>query len=200
MIPTRKYSSQLLIAAIACFGLVACELEQTQEGKLPDVDVSVEAGQMPEYDLDVMEVDVSLTEKTVKVPKVIVVMEEVDVQVPVVDVTMPGKMNEEMMFNVEVEVEGEGHQIDIEDVYLVDGKFWVISRLDMNEQAATDARTRISDRIIVNAPSDFEVRHFIIGEKPAGAHNGQYRFINSRSVISDKLANGQKIYSKSIES
>ncbi len=196
MIQTKVYTRKFLIATITCLGLVACQVEQTQEGELPDVDVSVERGQMPAYDVDVMDVDVSLTEKTVKVPKVIVVMEEVDVQVPVVDVTMPGKTNEEMTFNVEVEVRGEGHRVQIEEVHIVDNKFWVLSRLELNEDVKTDATTRVSDRIIVNAPDEFEVRHFIIGDKPAGTHNDQYRFIGSRSAISSKLATGKNVYSK----
>ena len=161
---------------------------------MPDVDVSVEEGNMPEYDVDFADVNVSMTEKTVTIPKVIVVTEEVDVQVPVVDVDLPGRENEEMTFTVEVQVEGEGHAVNIEEVYLVNGEFWVISRLDVNENAQTDARTRISDRIVVNAPDDLGVRHYIIGEKPAASMNDQYRFIESRAAIAGKLAKGQEIY------
>lgn len=196
MIQTKGYTSKLLIGTIACLSLIACEVEQTQEGEMPDVDISVESGQMPAYDVDVMDVDVSLTEKTVQVPKIVVVMEEVDVQVPVVDVTMPGKTNEEMTFSVEVEVKGEGHRVQIEEVHIVDNKFWVLSRLETNEDVKTDATTRVSDRIIVNAPDEFEVRHFVIGDKPAGTHNDQYRFISSRSAISSKLAAGKNVYTK----
>ena len=189
-------SPQTLFTFFALFMLTGCQVEQTQEGELPDVDVSVDEGQLPAYDVDVADVDVSLTEKTVKVPKVIVVMEEVDVQVPVIDVDMPGKTKEEMTYTVELEVKGEGHAVEIEDVHLVDGKVWVISRLNMNDAAQTDAVTRISDRIILNAPEDFEVRHYIIGNKPTGSQNNQYRFISSKSSISSELSGGRELYSR----
>lgn len=46
----------------------ACEVEQTEEGELPDVDV--ESGDLPEYDVDAPDVDVETEERTITVPKV----------------------------------------------------------------------------------------------------------------------------------
>jgi hypothetical protein len=51
------------------------EVRQTEEGRLPDVDVDVEGGQLPKYDVETPDVDVGT--KTV------------EVTVPDVDVTMP---------------------------------------------------------------------------------------------------------------
>jgi len=68
---------RLLTASLAlpfAIGLAACDVDQTQEGELPDVDVR--GGQMPEYDVETADVDVGTEEKTIEVPDV--------------DVTMPG--------------------------------------------------------------------------------------------------------------
>ncbi len=174
--------------------LVGCEVEKTQEGEMPEVNVEAESGQMPEYNVEVADINISTTERTVQVPRVIVVMESTTVRVPVVDVKMPGETNEEMTYKVELELEGEGHEVHIEEVYLVDDKFWVISRLERNELAQTDEPVRISDQIVLNTPSEYEVRHYVIGEKPPGDHNNQYRFISSRSAIAEKLETGKAIY------
>ena len=64
-----------VIACVGIFALVsACEVEKTQEGEMPDVDVSAEAGEMAEYDVDTADVDVETVEKTVDVPVVDVEM------------------------------------------------------------------------------------------------------------------------------
>ena len=60
------------VLLMATLSLVACDVEQTEEGSLPDVDV--EGGNMPEYDVDTADVDVGTKEKTVTVPDVDVTM------------------------------------------------------------------------------------------------------------------------------
>jgi len=52
-------------AATAALGLAACDVEQTEEGEMPEV----EGGNMPEYDVDTPEVDVETEEETVEVPQ-----------------------------------------------------------------------------------------------------------------------------------
>jgi len=61
-------------ALVAALGLSACDVEQTEEGSMPDVDVSAEGGNMPEYDVETADVDVGTKEKTVTVPDVDVTM------------------------------------------------------------------------------------------------------------------------------
>lgn len=61
---------------LAALGLAGCDVEKTEEGKLPDVDV--EGGNMPKYDVDAPEVDVGTKEKTVTVPDVDVTMPDDD--------------------------------------------------------------------------------------------------------------------------
>ncbi|HDZ54893.1 MAG TPA: hypothetical protein ENI17_05740 [Pseudomonas xinjiangensis] len=72
---TQKWTlaGALLVATI---GLTACDVEQTEEASMPDVDVSAEGGNMPEYDVDAADVDVGTREKTVTVPDVDVDMPE----------------------------------------------------------------------------------------------------------------------------
>ncbi len=66
--------SRLTLAATmftAFLVTAGCDVEQVEEGEMPDVDVS--GGNMPEYDVDGPDVDVGTTE----------------VEVPTVDVDLP---------------------------------------------------------------------------------------------------------------
>ncbi|MBT8096105.1 MAG: hypothetical protein HKN35_14745 [Woeseia sp.] len=105
-------------AAASAFALSACEIEQTEEGDMPDIDVAATEGQLPKYDVDVTktqegrmpdvdvdveggnlpkydvhgpDVDVSMEEKTIEVPDVDVDVstEEKTISVPDVDVDFP---------------------------------------------------------------------------------------------------------------
>ncbi|WP_425071672.1 hypothetical protein [Sagittula sp. S175] len=63
-----------VIAAIVAivlvgFGIYMIDIDQTQEARLPDVEVNVEDGQMPKFDAEVGDVDVVEEEVTVTVPK-----------------------------------------------------------------------------------------------------------------------------------
>ncbi len=62
-------------AVIASLGLAACDVDQTREGEAPAIDVDADAGQLPRYDVEGPEVDVTT--------------ENVVVQVPEVDVSLP---------------------------------------------------------------------------------------------------------------
>jgi hypothetical protein len=62
-----------LVTTIATTG---CRVRQTEEGEMPDVDVSAEGGKMPEYNVDTADVDVKTEERTIKVPDVDVKMPE----------------------------------------------------------------------------------------------------------------------------
>lgn len=56
----------LLLVPVLVLGLSACDVKQTQEGKLPDVDVK--GGQLPKYDVDARDVDVKMEKKVIEVP------------------------------------------------------------------------------------------------------------------------------------
>ena len=74
-------------ARTSAFALAACDVEQTQEGELPDVEVTAEGGQLPAYDVETAEVDV----KTETVP----------VEVPKVDIEMPNEPDNEVTDEVD---------------------------------------------------------------------------------------------------
>ena len=68
----KKPAFAIAIGTLA-LSLAACDVEQTEEAELPDVEV--EGGNLPEFDVDVADVEVG--------------SEEVEVEVPTVDVEMP---------------------------------------------------------------------------------------------------------------
>ncbi len=63
-----KRIATLAIIAGSAFALSACDVDQTEEGEMPEVDV--EGGNMPEYDVSGPEVEVGTEETTVEVPTV----------------------------------------------------------------------------------------------------------------------------------
>ncbi|WP_436716286.1 hypothetical protein U8335_01380 [Roseiconus lacunae] len=81
----------ILCCALAVFATAGCDVDQTKEGELPDVDVEVtgDPGQLPEYDVEGPDVDVSTETKEVEVPDVDVDMKKTDIEVPNVDVDLP---------------------------------------------------------------------------------------------------------------
>ena len=58
------------LIGVGCFALAACDVDQTKEGELPDVDVNATGGQLPEYNVEGPEVNVGMENKTVQVPTV----------------------------------------------------------------------------------------------------------------------------------
>ncbi|PTX54789.1 hypothetical protein C8N43_3610 [Litoreibacter ponti] len=76
------------VAAIAA-GVYMIDIEQTEQAALPDVDVSVEGGNLPEFEAEVGEI--AVTEETVTVPDVDVEVSvnESEVSVPSISVTPP---------------------------------------------------------------------------------------------------------------
>ena len=61
--------------ASTCLALAGCDVDQTKEGELPDVDVNTSGGQLPEYNVEGPDVNIGTENKTVEVPTV-------DVDVP----------------------------------------------------------------------------------------------------------------------
>ncbi len=73
-------------AALAATGIIlslaACDVDQTEEGSLPEV----EGGNLPEYDVEPADVDVDTGTKTVEVPTVDVDVNQDDAEgVPATD-------------------------------------------------------------------------------------------------------------------
>ncbi|MFD1341106.1 hypothetical protein [Litorisediminicola beolgyonensis] len=83
----------IVVLLVAFFAFYMIDVDVTQEAELPDVDVSVEGGQMPEVDADVGSIEVGTETEQVTVPDVDVSVEseEVDVEVPSIDVQPAGE-------------------------------------------------------------------------------------------------------------
>ncbi len=73
----RKFVSATILAA-ATLGLSACDVEQTEEGEMPEIEAK--GGNMPEYDVDTADVEVGTETETVEVPTIDV--EEADASEP----------------------------------------------------------------------------------------------------------------------
>ena len=65
-----KPSTSIFGASILMVGLVACDVDQTKEGELPEVEVNASGGELPEYDVDAPTVNVGTENKTIEVPTV----------------------------------------------------------------------------------------------------------------------------------
>ena len=59
-----------LLAASGVLLIAACDVDQTKEGDMPEVEVNASGGQLPEYDVDGPEVNVGTENKTIQVPTV----------------------------------------------------------------------------------------------------------------------------------
>ena len=70
------------IAAVAviAFGVYMIDVDQTEEARLPDVDVSVEGGNLPEFDAEVGDIETGTEEVTVTVPTVDIQSPEEDAE------------------------------------------------------------------------------------------------------------------------
>ena len=67
----KRLIAASLIAPFA-LGLAACDVDQTKEGEMPEVQVT--GGQLPEYDVETADVEVGTKETTVEVPDVKITM------------------------------------------------------------------------------------------------------------------------------
>ena len=57
-----------ILLGLSLVGLAACDVDQTKEAELPDVDVNASGGQMPEFNVQGPDVDVGTKNTTVEVP------------------------------------------------------------------------------------------------------------------------------------
>ncbi|HUO84813.1 MAG TPA: hypothetical protein VM534_06825 [Thermoanaerobaculia bacterium] len=79
---------RILAVMLLVVGLIGCEVEQTEEGEMPNIEV--EGGKLPEYDVDVPDVDIGTQTTTVEVPTgVEIETTETTVTIPDVDVNPP---------------------------------------------------------------------------------------------------------------
>jgi len=186
-----------LFITLSFFFLAACDVEKTESGESPELDVDVQAdpGELPEYDVDWANVTVDTRTKTVTVPKVVIVEEEEQVEVPYVDISMPDGETVERTIMVEAQVSNEMHQLNISEIYAKEDKLIVIATLQSTGENIEGQTVRVSDQIIIKVPEDLNIDKYIIGERPTGEYNNQNSYLNNRDELSDELENAQQIYS-----
>jgi len=189
---------KIIIPILALALISSCNIKKDEEGELPDldVDVSADAGELPEYDVNWADIDVGTTTKTVKVPKPMIVMEEEEVEVPVIDFDMPGEDKEERTILVEAEVSGNEHELEIQEIRASKNRLYVISKLEKSDVDLGDKKMRIQDQVELNAP-DLDVKHIIVGEKADNILNNQYKYVNSMNDLDEDVKNAKVIYSDS---
>lgn len=85
--PKKVVTPMLLGAALLAVSTTGCKVTKTQEGKMPEVEVSTKGGQLPKYDVQTPTVSVGSEKREVTVPTV--KTEKKDVKVPTVDVKPP---------------------------------------------------------------------------------------------------------------
>lgn len=99
------------VAASAMMFAAGCDIDQTQEGALPDVDVRADAGELPEYDIVKTEKgrmpDVDVDVKSGKLPKYDVEMADIDLNTKKVSVDVP---------DVDIDVNKERHTFKVPDI------------------------------------------------------------------------------------
>lgn len=187
------------LSILSILALFSCDVEQTEKGDLPDVDVEVtsEEGNMPEYDINWMDVNVGTKTKTVTVPKLQVTMDEEEVEVPYITAQWPADFDQEVMeqtIMVQAEVINDDAELEIEEIYAAPNVLYVISELEAEDDENENVNSlRLTDQVVISAP-DLAVKHYIIGGKPARSFNNAYSYIDSMEDILDRLDNTQKIY------
>jgi predicted small lipoprotein YifL len=188
----------LVFIAVAAIAFTSCDIDKKGKLELPDVDVAVdvEEGNLPEFDIDWMDVDVKMKTKTVSVPKVRIVMEEEEIQVPVIDVDMPGEDKEELAIAVEAEVSGTEQELKIQEVRATQRRIYVISTLKTLKQDLGKETMRIQDQIELNAP-DLDVKHYIVGVKNTDRRfNNRYTYVSSMAALPEAVKSAKVIYKK----
>lgn len=187
----QQRAAMMAIIAVAAGG-GACSVEQTREAEAPDVDV--QGGQAPRFDVNWADVDVGTTTKTVTVPVVRVERETREVTVPYIDITPAGSAaREERTVTMEMDVPNAGYELVIEEVRAAGDDLWVVARLSEGQGAAAQVVTRVSDQVVVNAPADLDVRKVVVGQRPSGAYNQQYRFFESMASLEAAVPEGARV-------
>jgi len=65
---TVKKSAFVAVALTSMFALSACDVQKTQEGEMPKVEVDAQGGQLPKYDVETAEVEMGTETRAIEVP------------------------------------------------------------------------------------------------------------------------------------
>jgi hypothetical protein len=169
-------------------------VDQTQEARAPDVDVEVDAGRWPQYKVNWADIDVGTSERTITVPVVRIEKETRKITVPFIDINLPGaRERDEQAISIDVDVPHAGYELQITEVRASGDDLWVIGTLRETGTRAAQVLTRLSDRVVINAPEDLDIRRVVVGERPASADNEHLRFIESMDDLDRVIPDGARL-------
>jgi hypothetical protein len=183
------------VALLTVGASVSCSVDQTREAAAPDVDVDVDPGRWPQYDVNWADVEVGTSQRTVQVPVVRVDREPREITVPYIDIDVPGAGEaEDRTVTVAADVPHGGYALEIQEVRAAGDDLWVVARLmEQGGGSATQAMTRVSDRVVVSAPDDLDVRTVIVGERPGTGDNQQHRFVSSMDDVNRMIPDQARV-------
>ncbi len=70
---------------------------------------------------------------------------------------------------------------------------WVIGQLTETGDDTRQVATRVSDQVVVNAPEDLNIRKVVVGQRPEGNYNQQFRFVDSMGALDQRIPEGARV-------
>jgi hypothetical protein len=174
--------------------MAGCAVDQTQGARAPDVDVEVEVdpGRWPEYDVRWADIDVGTAERTITVPVLRIDKETRRITVPYLDIDPPGARDrEERVVSIDVDVPHSGYEVQIIGVRASGDDLWVIGQLRETGTRSRSVPTRVSDSVMINAPRDLDVRAIVVGKQPEG--NAHLRFVDSMNALQQTIPESARV-------
>lgn len=84
--PALGIVAVVVVVAVGIGAYYFVDIDQTQQGSLPDVNVDVEGGELPEYDVETGNIELDTTQETIEVPDVDIRTTEQTIEVPTIEV------------------------------------------------------------------------------------------------------------------
>jgi hypothetical protein len=140
------------------------------------------------------DIDVGTSERTIMVPVVRIEKEPRRITVPFIDINPPGARDrDERAISIDVDVPHAGYELQIAEVRASGDDLWVVGSLRQTGTPAAHVMTRLSDRVVINAPEDLDIRTVVVGERPSRAENEQLRFIASMDDLKQIIPHGARV-------
>ena len=100
--PTLAIIGAIILVSAAIFAFYFVDIDQTKEAMLPDVDLTVKEGQLPQFDVDTGSINIESKAVEIDVPTTDVKMKTIEIEVPVdVDVGTEKSIIEVPTLNIE---------------------------------------------------------------------------------------------------
>lgn len=183
-----------ITSGLGVAAIMGCAVDQTQGARAPDVDVEVDPGRWPQYDVKWADIDVGTTERTITVPVVRIEEQTRTMSVPYIDINPPGAEDRaERVVSIDVDVPHAGYEVQIVEVRASGDDLWVIGRLRETGTPRRRIKTRMSDQVVVNAPRDLDVRTIVVGERLEAGETGDYQFVDSMDRVEEIVPTGARL-------